>query len=45
MRNLFEYIAHPAGRAKVITALGVFSVIGALVVSSVLLVAAFGRPG
>lgn len=43
MESIFEYISHPAGRQKIIRALGLFSVIGASIVSAILLIAIYLR--
>jgi hypothetical protein len=43
MARIIQYVSQPAGRDKVMKDLGVFSVMGATIVSAILLVAAFLR--
>lgn len=43
MTKIMQYVSQPAGRDFVIKALGHFSVAGAAIVSTILLVAAFSR--
>jgi hypothetical protein len=43
MTKIMQYVSQPAGRDRVIKGLGRFSVVGAAIVSTILLVAAFLR--
>jgi hypothetical protein len=43
VEKIIQYISQPAGRHQVMAYLGVFSVVGAMIVSAVLLGAAFVR--
>ena len=43
MAKIIQYVSQPAGRDKVMKDLGMFSVVGATIVSAILLAAAFFR--
>ncbi len=43
MAKIIRYVSQPAGRDKVMKDLGLFSVVGATIVSAILLSAAFLR--
>lgn len=43
MEKIFEYISHREGRQRIITFIGVFSVVGGVIVTAVLLLATYLR--
>lgn len=43
MAKIIQYVSQPAGRYKIMKVLGLFSVVGATIVSAILLAATFLR--